>query len=160
MDCDKCQELIVDLAAGELAGDDERAVAAHAAQCAACRKTLEETRALFAGARAEFALAAPPRIIAAARRRAGASGTSPRVPLWAAAAAVFIAALLAGSSGYFAGKNEEGRRAVYAAVVADSSPGFWKVKAPRPGKVGAAKEEGRSKFWDYRARYDEIKRGT
>jgi len=161
MNCSEYENAIMDLAAGELSPDAEREVRAHLAECPSCTRTLEEIESLLAAARAELARTAPVGLLrvqdAAARdaRRA-----APRVPLWAAVAAVFVMAFLSGYLGYLRGRRETPRFGPPFVVVADSSPSIWKMKPEVSAATARTNHQPQCEFWDYRVRLEKVRQGT
>jgi anti-sigma factor RsiW len=153
MTCEKYKGVIIDLAAGELDPAAERGLREHLASCPSCRRDLEETQALVRDARAAFDVQAP---VFAVKR-----STRFRVPLWGAAAAVFIAALASGYMGFVAGGARAGEVIRPITVVAKSADGFWSLRQKAPATAAERKSQPRNcEFWDYRAALEKMRRGA
>ncbi|MCD6405768.1 MAG: zf-HC2 domain-containing protein [Planctomycetes bacterium] len=160
MNCKDCEEMIVDLAAGELDPAAARDVRAHLAECRSCREAFSEIEALFAAARSELSVEAPvlssradagrehpPRLAGGKRRR--------RVPLGAVAAAVILAVVVGGSFGYWIGRYRTRPVPVPVTVIADSKPDFWRVNPALLEKIRhTGKARPKKGFWHYRARLE------
>ena len=153
MTCEKYRGAIMDLAAGELDAAAEGDLAGHLASCPSCRRELAETQALLRDARAAFDIPAPVFAVKRSRRFS--------VPLWAAAAAVVIAAFASGYTGFVAGgaRAPEIIRAI--TVVADSTDGFWSLRQKAPAAAIERKSQPRTcEFWDYRAALERTRKGA
>lgn len=162
MTCEEYERLLVSLAAGELEDSEAAEVMDHVAQCRECRKALGDIKALFARAKRELTLDAPDGLVPEILKAAGGRHRRPRawrVPLWAAAAAVVVAALACGIFGYREGKAERGavkeEHAGRAAVLEERTLGFWQAGSQVPWRIKAApaSQDG-GRFWESPAAFD------
>jgi len=128
MSCEEYREKIIDLAAGELSPKDAERVRHHLAACADCARELAETELLLGTARQALeleapALKAPPDALAGKRARPGR-----RIPAWAAAAGMLIAALTGASLGYIEGRGAGAEPERPHVRVADTTSDFWNLR--------------------------------
>jgi len=152
MGCEEFENTIVDLAAGECQLEAEGRLREHLDGCAVCRETLRRLENVFEDARSGLSFETPPALDARVTGRSGrrsAPGARLRVPLWAAAAAIFLAAMAAGFAGYRAGRLPATAPAP-PVVIAKVHSEFWKI----PDKWRELTPAGSSsrttkRFWSY-----------
>lgn len=152
MGCDEFENAIVDLAAGECQRDVESRLREHLVVCAACRENLRRLEGLFNDARAGLSFETPPELDARVRGRIdrrAVLGVRLRVPLWAAAAAIFLAAMTAGFAGYRAGRLPANAPAP-PVIIAKVHSEFWRIPDKWRGFAAAGSSSATTKgFWSY-----------